>query len=228
MSGRYDYVDSWETMSGGRMLGHRIAFMPSRGNGGYGAVLPTGDTSRYFKITTDGTVFFKQRLAGVTTYLIAFDGPSREKIISGDPGGYVNFAWDTSKRDVTTEARKRELDDATVESRGTYADAEKRAREIIAAGEAALTEAGKAIVAPKVQAGSGSELLAYYDERDRAGAAAAAAAAEAAKKKKPKRKRKPAKKGIPTWAWIAGGGVLLLLVVGGFALRKRGTAQIGA
>jgi hypothetical protein len=199
--------------------------------GDYGA-FGAADTGRYFKITHDGTVFFKQRTGGITTYLVAFDGPSREKIIVGDPGGYLNFAYpsNVSKRDVTTEARKRELDATTVDSRGTYAEAEKRAREIIAAGEAALQAAAANIVAPKVQVASGSELLAFYDERDRAAAAAAAAAEQAAKGKKPKKRKRPAKKGIPTWAWVAGGGVLLLLIVGGVVLKKRGggAPQIGA
>ena len=131
------------------MLGHRISFQPSGlasaygytsfagfdGYGDYGAA----NTGRYFKITRDGTVFFKPEgwLQG-GNYLVAFDGPSREKVISGDPGGYLNFSITPWKRDVTSEARKRELDEATVDSRGTYREAEQRAREIIAAGEAAL------------------------------------------------------------------------------------------
>lgn len=233
MTRRYDYVDSWETLSGGRMLGHRIEFMPSgmatsygmtsfAGFGDYGAA----DTGRYFKITRDGTVFFKGGTAQMNAYLIAFDGPSRTKVIEGEPGGYINFSypWNVSKRDVTREARKRELDDATVDSRSNYYEAEKRARELIAEGEAALEQAGKAVIPQTIQAGSGSELIAAYDERDRAGAAAAAAAAAADAKtpgKKKGKKRKPAKKGVPGWVWLAGGGVVLALVVGGIAWKKR-------
>lgn len=232
MTRRYDYVDSWETLSGGRMLGHRIEFMPSgmataygmtsfAGFGDYGAA----DTGKYFKITRDGTVFFKGGALQGNAYLVAFDGPSRTKIIEGEPGGYINFSYpsNVSKRDVLREARKRELDDATVDSRSNYYEAEKRARELIAEGEAALEQAGKAIIPQTIQAGSGSELINVYDERDRAGAAAAAAAAADAKTpgKKKGKKRKPAKKGVPGWVWLAGGGVVLALVVGGIALKKR-------
>ncbi len=225
------------------MLGHRISFQPSGLASAYGMTSFAGfdvygdygaaDTGRYFKITRDGTVFFKQRVGGVTSYLVAFDGPSREKVISGDPGGYLNWSWSPSKRDVFTEARKRELDEAVVDSRGTYAEAEKRAREIIEEGEAALTQAGQNIIPQTIQAGSGSELINVYDERDRAGAEAARLAAEQAAagkkpgKKKPK-KRKPAKKGVPGWVWLAGGGTVLLLVIGGIVLKKRGAAQLGA
>jgi hypothetical protein len=162
-------------------------------------------------------------MAQGNAYLVAFDGPSREKIISGDPGGYINFSWSPQKRDVFSEARKRELDDATVDSRGTYAAAEQRAREIIAAGEAALTAAGQRVVAPTVQAGSGSELIAAYDERDLAARAAATVDAATGKKKPKKKKRKPAKKGIPSWVWIAGGGALLLVVGGAFLAGRKQT-----
>lgn len=235
MTRRYDYVDSWETMSGGRMLGHRIAFMPSgmataygmtsfAGFGDYGAA----DTGKYFKITRDGTVFFKGGTVQGNAYLVAFDGPSRTKLIEGEPGGYINFSypWNVSKRDVTREARKQELDAAVVDSRSNYYEAEKRAKEIIAEGEAALEQAGKAIVPQTIQAGSGSELIAAYDERDRAGAEAARLAAEAAAagKKPPgkkKRKKRPAKKGVPGWVWLAGGGTVLALVVGAIVLKKR-------
>ena len=224
MNRRYDYVDSWETLGGGRMLGHRVAFQPSRGSGGYGGFYGAADTGKYFKITADGTVFFKASDA----YKIAFDGPSREKIIEGDPGGYVNFSWSPTKRDVFNEARKRELDAAVVDSRGSYAAAEQRAREIVEGGDAALRAAGQNIVVPKVQVASGSELINVYDERDAAAKAAAAVDAAAGKKpgkKKPK-KRKPAKKkGIPSWVWIAGGGVLLLVVGGAFLAGRK---QIGA
>jgi len=238
MNRRYDYVDSWDTMSGGRMLGHRIAFQPSRlatdygytsfaGFGDYGAA----DTGKYFKITRDGTVFFKGGLTKGNAYLVAFDGPSRTKIIEGEPGGYINFSYPSNavKRDVYREAKKQELDAAVVDSRGTYYEAEKRAKEIIAAGEAALEQAGQNIIPQAIQAGSGSELIAAYDERDRAAAAAAADAAAGKKpgKKKPK-KRKPAKKGVPGWVWLAGGGTVLLLVIGGIVLKKRGAAQLGA
>jgi hypothetical protein len=241
MSRRYDYVDSWDTLGGGRMLGHRIAFQPSRlatdygytsfaGFGDYGAA----DTGRYFKITRDGTVFFKpDNWWRGGDYKVAFDGPSREKIISGEPGGYINATTKPWKRDVSSEARKQELDAAVVDSRGTYYEAEKRAKEIIAAGEAALEQAGQNIIPQAIQAGSGSELIAAYDERDRAGAEAARLAAEQAAagkkpgKKKPK-KRKPAKKGVPGWVWLAGGGAVLLLVIGGIVLKKRGAAQLGA
>ena len=157
-------------------------------------------------------------------YLVAFDGPSREKVISGDPGGYVNFSWFPSKRDVTSEARKRELDEAVVDSRGTYAEAEQRAREIIAAGEAALTQAGQSVVPQTIPVSSGSELINVYDERDRAAAEAAAAAGQKPGKKKPKKRKKPAKKGVPGWVWLAGGGTVLLLVIGGIVLKKRGGA----
>lgn len=236
MNRHYDYVDSWETMSGGRMLGHRIAFTPSglatsygmtsfAGFGDYGAA----DTGKYFKITLDGTVFFKVGALQGNAYLVAFDGPSRTKVIEGEPGGFINFAYpsNVSKRDVYREARKQELDAAVVDSRGTYYEAEKRAKEIIAAGETALTQAGQSIIPQTIQAGSGSELIAAYDERDRAGAEAARLAAEAAAagkkppgKKKPK-KRRPQKKGVPGWVWLAGGGTVLLLVIGGIVLKKR-------
>jgi len=242
---RYDYVDAWETLSGGRMLGHRISFQPSglataygmtsfAGFGAYGDY-GAANTGRYFKITRDGTVFFKPDGWWVGgDYKVAFDGPSRTKVISGDPGGYINFSWSPGQKNVTSEARKRELDEAVVDSRGTYAEAEKRAREIIEEGEAALAQAGKAIIPQTIQAGSGSELLAAYDERDRAGAEAARLAAEQAAagkkpgKKKPKKRKKPAKKGVPGWVWLAGGGTVLLLVIGGIVLKKRGAAQLGA
>jgi hypothetical protein len=211
---RYDYVDSWETMSGGRMLGHRVAFFPSNVPGSYAGFYGAADTGRMFKITSDGTVFFKAS----DGYKIAFDGPAREKIIEGDPGGYINFSWSPLKRDVFSEARKRELDAMTVESRGTYVEAERRAREIIAAGDAALLAAAPGVIAPKYVVQSGSELINVYDEKD---AAAKAATVDAPKKKK----RKPAKKkGIPSWVWIAGGGAVLLVAIV-VAVRRK---QIGA
>ena len=222
MNGRYDYVDSWETLGGGRMLGHRIAFQPS---GGYGGFYGAADTNRMFKVTADGTVFFKTGMMQGNAYLVAFDGPSRTKIIEGDPGGYINFSYpsNAAKRDVFSEARKRELDAATVDSRGTYAAAEQRAREIIEQGEVALRAAGQNVVAPTVQAGSGSELIAAYDERDLAARAAATVDAATGKKKPKKKKRKPAKKGIPSWVWIAGGGALLLVVGGAFLAGRKQT-----
>jgi len=219
MNRRYDYVDSWETLSGGRMLGHRVALQPSRGNEGYGGFYGAADTGRYFKVTSDGTVFFKAS----DGYKIAFDGPSRTKIIEGAPGGYINFSYPSNvlKRDVFSEARKRELDAAVVDSRGTYAAAEQRAREIVEGGDAALRAAGQNIVVPTVQVASGSELINVYDERD-AAAKAAATVDAATGKKKPKKKRKPAKKkGIPSWVWIAGGSVLLLVVGGAFLASRK-------
>lgn len=212
-SGRYDYIDSWETISGGRMLGHRIAFQPSRRSGSYGGFYGGAYTSGYYKITRDGKVWFKGAAILGSPYLIAFDG--REKLIVGDPGGYLNFGWDASRVNVWSEAGKQELDAATVDSRGTYPEAEQRAREIVAAGAAALT-AARAPVTPAIPVQSGGELINVYDQQD-----AAKATVDAALAPKKKRKKKPPTT-IPLWVWGVGGGAVLLLIVGGVALSRRG------
>jgi hypothetical protein len=219
MNGSGDYVDSWPTISGGRMLGHRVAFHPSRVTGSYGGFYgAAADTGRTFKITRDGKVWFKGAALLGSPYLIAFDGQT--KLISGDPGGYVNLTWDSSKVNVWGEGAKQELEAATVDSRATYADAERRARELVAAGVAALT-AARAPVAPALPVQSGGELINVYDQQDAARAAQALTdAATTPAKKKP---RRPKSKPIPAWIWAVGGGAVLLIVGGAFlAGRKTG------
>ena len=210
-----DPVDSMPTLLGGRMLGHHVAFRPSRASGGYGGFYGAADTSKKWRVTNDGRVWTVQ---GVLTILV-FDGMN--KLVYGDPDAWYSFMPASTYQ---TEEGKRELAATTIDSRNAYADAEARARSIIAGGQAALQQAALApAVAPQYNVQSGSELVNVYAEKDAAKLAAAAtdAALATAGKKPAKKRRKPAPKSIPTWVWAAGGGAVLLLIVGGVALSRR-------
>jgi len=201
------------TLLGGRMLGHHVAFRPSRASGGYGG-FGAADTGKKWRITSDGRVWTVQ---GVLTILV-FDGMN--KLVYGDPDAWYSFMPSSTYQ---TEEGKRELAATTIDSRNAYADAEARARSIIAGGQAALQQAALApIVAPQYSVQSGSELVNTYAEKDAARLAAAATDAALAAAGKKRKKRKPAKPPIPTWVWVTGGGaVVLLLAVGGLALSRR-------
>lgn len=206
-----DYVASMPTLLGGRMLGHHVAFRPSAGAvRGYGGFYGAADTSKRWKVTDDGRVWGKYGL-NTTNDVLAFDGAT--KLIYGDPDAW--YAYVPTYRFLNTGTRP-EIAAATIESYATYAEAEARARAIIAGGQAALQQAALApIVAPQYNVQSGSELINTYAEKD----AARLAAAVALPKKKPG--KKPRKKPIPTWVWVTGGGAIVLLLVGGVALSRR-------
>lgn len=207
----------YPTLLGGKMLGHHIEFQPSAG--GYAGFYGAADTGRYWKITRDGIVWFKQSTPLGPQYMRAYDAGRDEKIIVGDPGGFLNVLnpLATLSRDVRRESEKQELEATTVDSRRTYPEAEARAKEIVAAGAAALQAASANLVAPAIAASSGSELVAAYEERDRAQTDAAIVAKDPKRKKRKKRLAKKA--GVPTWvivaASLAGVGLLAL------ALRRR-------
>ena len=172
----------------------------------WGRALGAADLSGFWKITSDGIVWFKKSdaLVGVRYYR-AFDAQRNEKIILGEPGGYLNVSnlMATLDKNVLTEAARQELEATTVESRGSYPSAEARAKEIVRAGEVALQAGAAGAVAPKFQASTGDELIAAYEAR----AAEQAKVTDPAKKKKKKKKKPPQ---TPHWGWVVGGAIVAI------------------
>lgn len=180
----------------------------------WGRALGAADLSGYWKITSDGIVWFKKSdsIVGVRYYR-AFDAQRNEKIILGEPGGYLNVSnpLATLDKNAFSEAARQELEATTVESRGTYSAAEARAKEIVRAGEAALQAGAAGVVAPKFQSSTGEDLIAAYEAR-------AAGPMAAPSKKKRKKKKKPPQ--TPHWGWVVGGTIVAIGLIQLFRKRR--------
>lgn len=211
----FNYVDSWETLSGGRMLGHRIAFRPSRQANDYGDL---GGVTDYL-ITSTGEVFEPSLLAGVPGWRLAT----------------LHYVAKTKKRQSwggTPLFDKTRVDQLNALVIGSSSDLEDAIRKADAAWakRQATTTATTPVVAPAIVAQTGQELIAAQAAAETARIAAATAAAPAATAAPAKKKaKKKAKKSIPVWVWIAGSiGLVVLLGGTAFAVsrRRRAAAQI--
>jgi hypothetical protein len=212
----YHYVDSWPTLSGGRMLGHHIAYTSSQRSSDYGGVYG-GVLSDYF-VTSTGEVFEASPLSGLpgwrhaTVYYVAQTGKRHADGIA-----------------IFDKARADKLSALIV---GSYADlntAIQRADAEWAKRRPAPSGTLAPPVAPKFEASSGADYIAQMEADAAARAKQTVDTATGGGKKKPGKKPGKKKKPIPTWAWIVGGGVLLVLLVGGgvfIAKRRRAAPQI--
>jgi len=142
----YHYVDSWPTISGGRMLGHRIAYKPSQRSSDYGGVLYD------YYVTSTGEVFERSLLSAVpgwryaTVFYVAQTG---KRIPDGTP--------------IFDKARADKLNALVV---ATYADLEpaiERANAEWAKRKPKPTGTVAPPVAPKVEASSGTALIAAME-----------------------------------------------------------------
>jgi hypothetical protein len=212
----FNYVDSWQTLLGGRMLGHHIAYRPSRRPSDYGDL---GGLSDYF-VTSTGEVFEASPLSGLpgwrhaTVYYVA---KTRKRY----PDGIAIF----------DKARADQLSALIIGSYSSLEDAIKRADAALASRQAS-TLPTTTPTAPKFVAATGQELIAAQQAAEAARLAAATGTAPATGGEPPKKKKPPPKrrKKIPTWAWVAGGVGLAVLLLGGtaFVVSRRRRALTGA
>jgi hypothetical protein len=216
----FNYVDSWQTLLGGRMLGHHIAYRPSRQSNDYGDL---GGVTDYL-ITSTGEVFEPSLLAGVPGWrLVTIHYVAKTK---KRPNAPIFDKGRVDQLNALVIGSSSDLEDAIRKADAAWA---KRQATTTATVPATATTATTPVVAPVIVAQTGQELIAAQAAAETARIAAASSTAPAAAAAPAKKKKKAKKKGIPVWAWIAGGiGLVVLLGGTAFAVsrRRRAMAQL--